>query len=87
MTTKIKGNGREGRRPTLNTEGSGTRNENGNNKSNSNNESNDNCERQEGSFAALRMTADFPGARTPPTIRFFLARPTNDLRLPIFPLG
>jgi hypothetical protein len=73
MTTKAKGNGREGRRPTLNTEGSGTRN--------------DNCNRQEGSFAALRMTADFLGAKTPPTIRFFLARPTNDLRLQMFPLG
>jgi hypothetical protein len=52
MTTKSKDNGKKGRRPTLGTEGSGTRTDNGNN------EGYGNCERQEGSFAALRMTAN-----------------------------
>jgi hypothetical protein len=46
-----KGSGKKGRRPTLRTEGSGTRNDNGNS------EGNCNCEREEGPFAALRMTA------------------------------
>jgi hypothetical protein len=43
------------RRPTLETEGSGTRNDNGNSRCN--------CERQEGSFATLRMAANGGGWR------------------------
>jgi hypothetical protein len=65
MTTN--GNGRKGRRPTLNTEGSGTHKDNGN----------CNCEREEGFiaqkasdgepyFAPLRMTSKGNG-NDPPT--------------------
>jgi hypothetical protein len=56
MTTKSKGSGKKSRRPTVNIEGSGTRNDKGNNEGNG--DGNGNGEGQEGSFAALRMTAN-----------------------------